>query len=96
MQTAVRSSDVWPLPNGLAGLLRRILEVLRGIAVACLAHASAGIVLRAVGREVDRLPLFLMAVGADRSDLAPVAGAYCAKAGGAVGVSMLQRSAQSV
>src|SRR4029453_10611175 len=53
------------LAEGIGGLrLRRILDVLGGVAVARLAHAPVGIVFRAVRREVDRPPLCFVAVRA--------------------------------
>ena len=70
MQTAVRASAVPPLANGLAGLfLVGILQVLRRIPVARLAHAAVGVALGAVRRQVDRVPLRLVAIGAHRRQL---------------------------
>src|SRR5262249_27761638 len=47
-------------------LLRRILEMLGGAAMARLAHASGRVVARAVRGEIDGPPLRLVAVGTHR------------------------------
>src|SRR4029453_6018648 len=57
------------LAEGIGGLrLRRILDVLGGVAVARLAHAPVGIVFRAVRGEGDRSPLRFVAVRANRRE----------------------------
>src|SRR4030095_4338457 len=57
------------LAEGIGGLrLRRILDVLGGVAGARLAHAPVGIVFRAVRGEVDRSPSRFVAVRANRRD----------------------------
>src|SRR4051812_20480681 len=55
--------------EGIGRLFRRILKVLRRTSVAGLAHAAVGVVVCAVRRQVDRVPLRLMAIGTDRGFL---------------------------